>query len=83
MNKPYHNDQAYIAGEFHLHDEHVKQTARLASLKINSYKLSLVKTSFCKTREELSVIIKVTLLNYTTPAVLLAHLGFFDADLDN
>jgi hypothetical protein len=83
MNKPYHNDQAHIAEEFHFIDEHTSQTARLAFFKINSYKLSLIKASFCTTREELTGIIKGTLLNYTDPASVLADLGFFEVELNN
>jgi hypothetical protein len=83
MNKPYYNDQAHIAQEFHFTDEHTSQTARLAFFKINSYKLSLIKASFSTSREDLTDIIKATLLNYTDPAKVLANLGFFDAEVDN
>jgi hypothetical protein len=83
MNMPYHNDQAHIAQEFHFVDEHTAQTARLAFFKINSYKLSLIKASFNSTREDMTVIIKNTLLNYTDPGRILADLGFFDAEIDN
>lgn len=83
MNKPYHNDQAHIAEEFHFIDEHTAQTARLAFFKINSYKLSLIKASFSTTREDLTDIIKSTLLNYVDPGRVLANLGFFDAALEN
>lgn len=83
MNKPYYNDQAHIAQEFHFIDEHTMQTARLAFFKINSYKLSLIKSSFSTSREDLTDIIKATLLNYTDSAKVLANLGFFDADKNN
>jgi hypothetical protein len=83
MNTPYHNDQAHIAEEFHFIDEHTSQTARLAFFKINSYKLSLIKASFSTSKEDLTGIIKNTLLNYTDPARVLANLGFFQAELDN
>jgi hypothetical protein len=83
MNKPYHNDQAHIAEEFQYHDEYTAQTARLAFLKINSYKLSRINAAFCMSREELSSIIRNTLLNYTPPADLLADLGFFAMDMEN
>ncbi|MBC7949362.1 MAG: hypothetical protein H7Y42_15860 [Chitinophagaceae bacterium] len=79
MNKlPYYNDQAHIAEEFHFIDEHTSQTARLAFFKINSYKLSLIKASFSTSREDLSAIIKATLLNYTDSAKVLANLGYFN-----
>ncbi|MBL7742058.1 MAG: hypothetical protein JNN00_01160 [Chitinophagaceae bacterium] len=84
MNHPsYHNDQAHIAEEFHFIDEHTSQTARLAYFKINSYKLSLIKASFSTSREDMSDIIKRTLLNYTDPGRVLANIGFFDAEMDN
>jgi hypothetical protein len=83
MNKPYHNDQVHIAEEFKYIDEHATQTARLAFFKINSYKLSLINASFCASREELTNIIKGTLLNYVDPSTVLANLGFFDAEMDN
>jgi hypothetical protein len=83
MNKPYHNDQAHIAEEFQFIDEHTMQIARLAFFKINSYKLSLIKASFCTSREELTDIIKGTLLNYTGATEVLANLGFFETELNN
>ena len=83
MNKPFYNDQAYIAGEFQLSDEYTEQTARLAHFKINSYKLSLIKASFSRSRNELTEIINDTLLNYTEPAIVLADLGFFKSEYDN
>jgi siderophore synthetase component len=83
MNKPYHNDQAHIAEEFMYMDDHTTQTARFAFFKINSYKLSLINAAFCISREELTGIIKNTLLNYTAPTDILHDLGFFATDADN
>ena len=83
MNKPIHNDQAHIAEEFTYLDEHTQQTARLAYFKINSYKLSLIHAAFCMTREELTGIIRNTLLNYTSPSAILISLGFFASDCEN
>ena len=83
MNKPYHNDQAHIAQEFQFIDEHIAQTARLAFFKINSYKLSLIKASFSSNKEDMSDIIRNTLLNYIDPAKLLSELGFFDLEQEN
>lgn len=83
MSKPYHNDQAHIAEEFHYMDEHTQQTARLAHFKINSYKLSLIHAAFCMTRDELTGIIQNTLLNYTPPSSILVNLGFFVSENDN
>ena len=83
MNKPYYNDQAHIAEEFRFIDEHTSQTARLAFFKINSYKLSLIKASFSSSKEDLTDIIKNTLLNYTDAGRILANTGFFCEELDN
>ena len=83
MSHPYNSDQAYIAESFHLEEDYIAQTARLAHFKINSYKLSLIKTSFCKTREELIDNINGSLLNYTAPGIILADLGFFQSESDN
>lgn len=83
MNQPYCNDQAYIAGAFHLDEDYIGQMSRLAYFKINSYKLSLIKASFCRTRDELEQNINSTLLNYTDTGVILADLGFFQSETDN
>jgi hypothetical protein len=83
MNKPYYNDQAHIAEEFQFIDEHTSQTARLAFFKINSYKLSLIKASFSTTKEDLSSLIRSTLLNYTNPGRILADLGYFKMEREN
>jgi len=83
MNKPYYNDQAHIAYEYYLHEEHLKETARLAFFKINSYKLSLIKAAFCNTKEELTTIIKGSLLNYTDTGNILSRSGFFDTNIYN
>ena len=82
MNKPYHSDQAHIAEEFLFIDDHIIQTARLAFLKINSYKLSQINAAFCMSQEELASIIKNTLMNYPDPAGLRADLGFFSGELE-
>lgn len=83
MNKPFYNDQAAIAEEFLFIDEHTAQSARLAYFKINSYKLSLIKASFSTTQEDMTNIIRATLLNYTDSAKVLSSVGFFDSNLDN
>ena len=83
MNKPYHSDQAHIAEEFHFIDDYIAQTARLALLKINSYKLSQINAAFCISQEELAGIIRNSLMNYRDPAGLLADLGYFSYNLDN
>ena len=83
MNHPFYNDQAHIAESFNLVEEFTAQTARLAYFKVNSYKLSMIKSSFIKTREELMVNIMGSLLNYTSPEIILADLGFFQSQIDN
>jgi hypothetical protein len=80
---PFYNDQAHIAESFSLADNYTAERARLAFFKINSYKLSLVNASFCITREELTDIIKSTLLNYTDPGSILSDSGFFAAEAEN
>lgn len=79
----YHNDQAHIAEEFNLIEDHTIQVARLASFKISSYKLSQHNSAFCMTREELTCIIKSSLLNYTDTGRILADSGFFEAQIEN
>jgi hypothetical protein len=83
MNHPYHNDQAHIAEDFQFIDEHTSQTARLAYFKINSYKLSLIKASFNTSKEDMTEIIKNTLLNYVDSGKVLGDTGFFDSEIDN
>ena len=83
MKDIYYNDTAYIAQSFHLSDDYIAQTARLASFKINSYKLSLVKSSFSKSREDLGNNLKDNFFNYTNPGIILADLGFFQSEYDN
>jgi mitochondrial fission protein ELM1 len=83
MNQLYYNDQAYIAGGFHLNEDYISQTAKLAYFKINSYKLTLIRSSLRKTRDELRSNIKNNLFNYTNPAIILADIGFFQSEYDN
>jgi hypothetical protein len=83
MNKPIYNDQNYIAERFMAIEESTIQTARLAYFKINSYKLSMMKASFSKSREELTDNLRCTLFNYTDSSGLLTHLGFFDDMMEN
>jgi hypothetical protein len=83
MSKLYHNDQTHIAEQFNYVDDHISQMAQLAFLKINSYKLSLINSAFCMSREELSDILKSTLLNYTDTCAVLAETGFFETEIEN
>lgn len=83
MSQPFYNDQAYIAESFHLVEDFTEQTARLAFFKVNSYKLSLQKPVFTKTRMELKENLTETLFNFTSPAIILADLSFFQSEYDN
>jgi hypothetical protein len=83
MKNIYYNDTAYIAQSFHLSEDYTAQTARLAFFKINSYRLSMVKTNFKESRKELVNNLKDSLLNYTSPEIILADLGFFQSEFDN
>ena len=83
MKNLYYNDTGYIAQSFCLSEDYTAQTARLAFFKVNSYKLSLVKTSFNISREELMNNLHDSLLNYTSPEIMLADLGFFQSEYDN
>lgn len=83
MSQPYCNDQAYIAESFHIDEDYIGQMSRLSFFKINSYKLSMIKASFCRTKDELEKNIQATLLNYTSPAIVLADLGFFKSETEN
>lgn len=83
MTQPFYNDQAYIAQSFHLVEDFTEQTARLAFFKVNSYKLSLQKYAFAKTRIELKENLNDSLFNFTNPAIILADLGFFKSEYDN
>jgi hypothetical protein len=83
MNHPYYSDQAYIAESFSLEEDYISQAARLACFKINSYKLALIKGAFSRSKEDLQQNIKSSLLNYTSPEIILADLGFFASETDN
>ena len=83
MSYTFYNDQAHIAESFRLIDEHIEQLARIASFKVSSYKLSLVNAAFCMNKDELFVLLKTTLLNYTDPARILADVGFFAEPVEN
>lgn len=51
----------------------IGQMSRLSQFKINSYKLSLIKASFAGPRTNWKNL-HLTLLNYTSPAIILADL---------
>jgi hypothetical protein len=78
MHHPYHNDQAHIAEQFYLVDDHITETSRLAYYKINSY-----KRSRWAPKEELQQIINNTLLNYVSPDAVLCNEAFFEGQHEN
>lgn len=83
MNNLFFDDKAYIAEQFCLEDDYTAQSARFASHKINSFKLSLNKEAYCMNKEQLGKILKGTLLNYTEPYIILSSLGFFAEEKNN
>ena len=83
MNQLFYNDQAHIAEEFQMTEDHLLQTSLLAFFKINSYKISLQDESFFASRQELQDLLRSTLLNYTNSAVILSELGFFTTEVEN
>ncbi len=83
MNPIYCNDQAYIAESYLLDADYIHQMCRLAFFKINSYKLSVIKASFCRTKDELEKNLRSTLLNYKTAKELLCLTGFQEEELLN
>lgn len=83
MKNLFFNDQAYIAEQFCLQDEHTLQTSRFATNKIHSYKLSLRREAYCMSQKELSSLLKSTLLNYTHPAVILSFLEYYAEGTNN
>ncbi len=83
MNKPFFDDQAYIAEQFHIVDDQITQTARLAFQKINSFKFFQCNEAFRMNRQHLRSLIKGTLLNYMRPDAVLSDLGFFYEEISN
>ncbi len=83
MNYLKFNDQAFIAESFNMDEDFTFQSARLAFFKINSYKLSLINSSFCVTRDELKSSIRDSLLNYSSPDRILLTTGFFNQETEN
>ena len=83
MKQPFYNDQAYIAESFLMVDEFITQSSRLASFKISSYKLSMCKSVFKETKDELEENLKASLFNYTDPCIILADTAFFSAENEN
>jgi len=83
MNQLFYNDQAHIAEEYQMTEDHLLQTSLLAFFKINSFKISLQDESFFASRKELQDLLSNTLFNYTSPAVIMSELGFFTSEVEN
>lgn len=83
MNNLFFDDKAYIAEQFCLEDDYTAQSARFASHKIHSFKLSLNKEAYCVNKGDMTKILKGTLLNYTHPSIVLSSLGFFEEERNN
>jgi hypothetical protein len=59
MKKPlFFDDQAHIAEQFTIVEDHTSQLALLAFHKINAYKLSLQNQAYCMSRTELQHLIQ-------------------------
>ncbi|RYY55404.1 MAG: hypothetical protein EOO09_10615 [Chitinophagaceae bacterium] len=83
MNQLFYNDQAHIAEEYQMTEDHLLQTSLLAFFKINSFKISLQDESFFASRRELQELLSNTLFNYTSPSVIMSELGFFTSEIEN
>lgn len=84
MKKPiFFDDQAHIAEQFTIVEDHTTQLARLAFHKVNAYKLSLSNQAYCMSRGELCALIQSTLLNYVHPCTVLQMLDYYTDSIDN
>jgi hypothetical protein len=84
MKKPlFFDDQAYIAEEFIIVEEHTNQLAQLAHHKVNAYKLSLQNQAYCMNKTELGSLIRNTLLNYVHPCTVLQMVNYYNDQSDN
>ena len=82
-HQPICDDRSYIAESFRLDSEYIGRMARLASFKINSYKLSRVNGAFDITREELRENISGTLMHYVEASEIVSLTGFWQSEGDN
>jgi hypothetical protein len=83
MNHLLSNDQAYIAGQFEISDVYIIQSAFIAFHKIQSYKLSMNHSAYCKTNADLKLIVSKSLLRFITPEKFLLLSGFAEGEMDN
>jgi hypothetical protein len=84
MKKPlFFDDQAHIAEQFTIVEDHTSQLALLAFHKVNAYKLSLQNQAYCMSRAELRNLLQSTLFNYVHPCTVLQMVSYFDDSSDN
>lgn len=84
MKKPlFFDDQAHIAEQFTIVEDHTSQLAALAFHKVNAYKLSLQNQAYCMSRVELHDLLQSTLFNYVHPCTVLQMVSYFDDSSDN
>lgn len=84
MKKPiFFDDQAHIAEQFTIVEDHTNQLALLAFHKVNAYKLSLKNQAYCMSRSELQQLLQSTLFNYVHPCTVMQMVSYFDDGSDN
>jgi hypothetical protein len=83
MSQPYYNDQLSIAEQFMFLDTHICHMASLASQKINTLKLSYVRSAYAASRKELYDLVNRSLLNYVTSDYVLCEEGFYIFEKEN
>ncbi len=81
--QPICDDSRYIAESFRLDSEYIGRMARLATFKINSYKLSSVNGVFDHARDELRENISSTLMHYVDANEIVSLTGFWQNEGDN
>ena len=77
------DDQAHIAEQFTIVEDHTSQLAMLAFHKVNAYKLSLQNQAYCMSRVELRNLIQSTLFNFVHPCTVLQMVSYFDDSSEN
>jgi hypothetical protein len=82
-HQPICDDRTYIAESFRLDSEYIGRMSKLASFKINSYKLALVNSAFDLTKEELGDNIRNSLMNCIDPYEIVSITGFWQTEIDN
>jgi hypothetical protein len=83
MNYLTANDQAHIASLFEIREEYLTQASFIAFSKIKLYKLSIVQSAYCKSREEMERLVHSSLFCFVEPERLLLISGFAEGEIDN